>query len=148
VQVNLDFADEADAADKIRVALAASPVVTALFASSPISEGRPNGYKSYRAAVWLDTDEDRCGILPFAFEPGFGFAAYTEWALDVPMFFVVRARVYHPAGGLTFRRFVRDGLRGHRATLADWETHLSTLFPEVRLKRTIEMRGADAAPLP
>jgi len=148
VQVNLDFADETDAVEKMRVALGASPVVTALFASSPISEGRPNGYKSYRAAVWLETDEDRCGVLPFAFAPGFGFAAYVDWALDVPMFFVVRDGEYRPAGGMTFRRFMTEGWRGERATVHDFEIHLSTLFPEVRLKRTIEMRGADAAPLP
>lgn len=148
IQVNLDFADEEEAADKIRTALGVSSVVTALYAASPISEGRPNGFKSYRAAVWLDTDEDRCGLLPFAFEPGFGFARYAAWALDIPMFFVVRHGVYHPVRGMTFRRFLREGWQDERATLHDWEIHLSTVFPEVRLKRTIEMRGADSAPLP
>jgi glutamate--cysteine ligase len=147
IQANLDFSDEADAVAKMRLGLGITSVVTALFASSPISDGRPNGFKSYRAAVWLDMDEDRCGLLPFAFEPGFGFAHYVEWALDVPMFFVVRQGVYHPVGGMTFRRFLDEGWQGQRATMRDWEVHLSTLFPEVRLKRYIEVRGADAAPL-
>lgn len=144
VQVNLDFSDEADAVDKIRTAMGVSSIVTALYASSPISEGKPNGHLSYRAAVWLDTDEDRCGVLPFAFEPTFGFSSYTEWVLDVPMFFIARQGRYHAQEGLTFRRFLREGWQGHRATMADWELHLSTVFPEVRLKRTIELRGADA----
>lgn len=149
VQANLDFADEPDGIEKIRTALGVTSIVTALFAASPITDGKPNGYKSYRAAIWLETDEDRCGLLPFAFKPGFGFSDYAEWALDVPMFFVVRAGVYRPVGqGLTFRRFLREGFAGERATLADWELHLSTVFPEVRLKRTIEVRGADAAALP
>jgi glutamate--cysteine ligase len=148
VQANLDYADEPEAADKMRTALGVTSVVTALFAASPISEGRPNGYKSYRAAVWLDTDEDRCGLLPFVFDPGFGFAQYVDWALGVPMFFVVRDGVYRPAGGITFRRFLEEGWQGERATMADWEIHLSTLFPEVRLKRYIEVRGADSPPLP
>jgi len=144
VQVNLDFCDEADAADKIRTAMGVTSIVTALYASSPIGEGKPNGHLSYRAAVWLEMDEDRCGLLPFVFEPGFGFARYAEWALDVPMFFIARRGQYHPQDGLTFRRFLREGWQGERATLADWELHLSTVFPEVRLKRTIECRGADA----
>ncbi len=147
VQANFDFCDEAEAVDKLRTALGVTPVVTALYAASPISEGRPNGFQTYRAAVWLETDEARCGILPFAFEPGFGFARYAQWALDVPMFFVVRDGVYNPVHELTFRRFVAEGWNGHRATMHDWEVHLSTLFPEVRLKRTIEVRGADAGPL-
>jgi glutamate--cysteine ligase len=145
VQVNLDFADEADAVDKIRTAMGITSIVTALYASSPIGEGRPNGHLSYRAAVWLEMDEDRCGLLPFVFEPGFGFARYAEWALDVPMFFIARRGQYHAQDGLTFRRFLREGWQGERATLADWELHLSTVFPEVRLKRTIEARGADAS---
>jgi glutamate--cysteine ligase len=148
VQANLDFSDEQDAIEKMRLAFGITSVVTALFASSPITAGKPNGWKSYRAAVWLDMDEDRCGLLPFAFEPGFRFSDYVEWALDVPMFFVVRAGVYHPAGGITFRRFLEEGWQGQRATMHDWEIHLSTLFPEVRLKRYIEVRGADSAPLP
>src|SRR5262249_4671191 len=105
-------------------------------------------YKSFRAAIWLETDEDRCGLLPFAFSPHFSFRDYVEWALDVPMFFVLRDGVYRPAEGIPFRRFVHEGLDGVRATMADWEVHLSTLFPEVRLKRYIEVRGADAGPLP
>jgi glutamate--cysteine ligase len=148
VQANLDYADEAEAVEKMRAALGVTSAVTALYAASPISDGRPNGFKSYRAAVWLDTDEDRCGLLPFVFEPDFGFAQYVEWALGVPMFFVVRDGVYHPAGGITFRRFLEQGWQGERATLFDWEVHLSTLFPEVRLKRYIELRGADSTPLP
>jgi glutamate--cysteine ligase len=148
VQANLDFADEADGVAKMRVAFGVTSLVTAMFASSPISEGAPNGYQSYRAAVWLDMDEDRCGMLPFVFEPGFGFSHYVEWALDVPMFFVVRDGVYLPVGGMSFRRFLQEGWQGQRATMRDWEVHLSTLFPEVRLKRYIEVRGADSAPLP
>jgi glutamate--cysteine ligase len=148
VQVNLDFADEADAVAKIRTAQGVTSIVTAMMAASPITEGQPNGYQSYRAAVWLDMDESRCGLLPFAFAPDFGFRHYVDWALDVPMFFVAHAGQYHPVEGLTFRRFLRDGWNGERATMADWQLHLSTLFPEVRLKRTIELRGADAAPAP
>jgi glutamate--cysteine ligase len=147
VQVNLDFSSEQDAAEKIRTAAGVSSIVTGLYASSPISEGQPNGYKSYRAAVWLDMDEDRCGLLPFVFEPDFGFRAYAEWALDVPMFFLARAGRYQPLEGVTFRRFFQQGWGGQRATMADWALHLSTLFPEVRLKRTIELRGADASNL-
>jgi glutamate--cysteine ligase len=101
-----------------------------------------------RAAVWLETDADRCGVLPFVFQPGFGFRDYVEWALDVPMFFVVRDGVYRPAHGMPFRRFMTEGWEGLRATMADWEVHLSTLFPEVRLKRYVEVRGADAGPMP
>jgi glutamate--cysteine ligase len=148
VQANLDFADEADAASKMRAAFGVTSLVTALFAASPISAGTPNGFKSYRAAVWLDVDEDRCGLLPFVFEPGFRFHHYVQWALDVPMFFVVRDGQYLPVGGITFRRFLEQGWQGHRATARDWEIHLSTLFPEVRLKRYIEVRGADSTPLP
>lgn len=147
VQANVDFDSEQTAADKVRTALGVTSIVTALFAASPITEGRPNGYQSFRAAIWLDTDEARCGLLPFAFEEGFGFRQYVEWALDIPMFFVVRRGTYHPAGEFTFRRFMREGFQGERATLGDWETHLSTLFPEVRLKRYIEVRGADAGPM-
>jgi glutamate--cysteine ligase len=149
VQVNLDFRDEADAVEKIRVASGITTIVTALFAASPISEGRPNGHLSYRAAVWLDMDEDRCGLLPFVFEPSFDFARYADWALDVPMFFIARQARYHAVGdGFSFRRFMTEGWQGQRPTMADWLLHLSTLFPEVRLKRTIELRGADAGPPP
>ena len=149
VQANLDFADEVEATDKIRTALGVTSIVTALYAASPIIDGVPSGYQSYRAAIWLETDEERCGLLPFAFKPGFSFRDYVEWALDVPMFFIVRVGVYRPTRErLTFRRFLREGFEDERATLADWEVHLSTVFPEVRLKRTIEVRGADATGLP
>jgi glutamate--cysteine ligase len=148
VQANLDFSSEADAVEKIRTAYGVTSIVTALAAASPILEGRPTGWKSFRAAIWLETDEARCGLLPFVFEPSFSFRDYAEWALDVPMFFVVRDGVYRPAGGLPFRRFLAEGFEGERATLEDWEIHLSTVFPEVRLKRTIELRGNDAGPLP
>jgi glutamate--cysteine ligase len=148
VQANFDYADEADATAKMRTALGVTSLVTALFAASPVSEGRPNGFKSIRAAIWLETDEDRAGLLPFAYAPGFSFRDYAEWALDVPMFFVVRAGVYRPTRALTFRRFLAEGFEGETPTMHDWEIHLSTLFPEVRLKRYIELRGADAGPLP
>lgn len=143
VQANLDFADEDDAARKLRAAMSATSVVTALYANSPIVDGADSGFASFRARVWLETDPDRCGLLPFVFEDGGLFARYTEWALDVPMFFVYRGG-YVPADGITFRRFLRDGFRGELATMADWDLHLSTLFPEVRLRQTIEVRGADS----
>ena len=146
VQANLDFVDEADAMDQLRVSLGLSSLVTALFAASPLVDGRPSGYQSYRAAAWLDTDPDRCGLLPFAFEPGASFRHYTEWALDVPLFFVYRDGEYRPlAQRTTFRQFLVDGVGDERATMADWELHLSTLFPEVRLKKYIEVRQADAS---
>lgn len=148
VQANLDYDDEPTAVEKIRMAFGVTSIVTALYAASPLSEGRPNGYRSFRAAVWLEMDEDRCGLLPFAFHEEFGFRHYADWALDIPMFFVVRDGVYHPVGGMPFRRFMQEGWNGHRATLDDWELHLSTVFPEVRLKQHIEVRGADAVPMP
>jgi glutamate--cysteine ligase len=148
VQANFDFTSEDDAVDKIRTAYGITSIITALFAASPIAAGRPSGFKSYRAAIWLETDADRCGLLPFVFKPGFRFRDYVDWALDVPMFFVVRDGVYRPADKMTFRRFLTDGWQGLRATIVDWEVHLSTLFPEVRLKRYIEVRGADAGPMP
>jgi glutamate--cysteine ligase len=149
VQANFDYLDEADALTKLRAAFGVTSIVTALFAASPISEGRPNGYQSFRAAIWLETDEDRSGLLPFVFAPSFSFRDYVEWALDVPMFFVVRQGDYRRSPSpLTFRRFLAEGFEGLAATIGDWETHLSTLFPEVRLKRYIEVRGADAGPLP
>jgi glutamate--cysteine ligase len=148
VQANFDYASEEEAVSKIRAASGVTSLVTALYAASPISEGRPNGYKTFRAAIWLETDEDRAGLLACAFQPGFAFRDYVEWALDVPMFFVVRDGVYRPAEGMSFRRFLRDGFEGRSATMHDWEVHLSTLFPEVRLKRYIELRGADATALP
>jgi len=147
VQANLDYADEEDAARKLRAVMSVTSIVTALFACSPLADGRDSGLQSVRAAAWLDTDPDRCGLLPFAFADGGLFRRYTEWALDVPMFFVHRDG-YRPAGGMTFRRFLRDGFHGERATMDDWELHLSTLFPEARLRHYLEVRGADAGPLP
>lgn len=149
VQVNLDFADEADMVKKMRVGLALQPIATALFANSPFADGRPNGFLSYRGYVWGDTDPDRTGMLPFAFEDGFGFEAYVDWALKVPMYFVKREGTYLDASGKSFADFLEgklDILPGEKPTLYDWENHLSTLFPEVRLKQYIEMRGADGGP--
>jgi glutamate--cysteine ligase len=149
VQVNLDFRSEADMAKKLRVSLALQPVATALFANSPFAEGRTNGFQSYRAHVWSDLDPDRTGMLPFAFEDGFGFERYTDFALDVPMYFVRRNGRYLDVAGQSFRDFMDGrlpGLPGERPTMADWEDHLSTIFPEVRLKRYLEMRGADSGP--
>ena len=149
VQVNLDFRDEPDMVRKMRVGLALQPVATALFANSPFTEGKPNGYLSYRSHIWTDTDPDRTGILPFVFEDGMGFESYVEYALDVPMYFVYRDGVYQDVSGQSFRDFLAGklpGLPGERPTLDDWEAHLTTLFPEVRLKRYIEMRGADSGP--
>jgi glutamate--cysteine ligase len=149
VQVNLDFSSEADMVRKFRVSLALQPVVTALFANSPFTEGRPNGYLSWRSALWLDTDPDRTGMLPFVFEEGFGFERYVDYALDVPMYFVCRGGRYINAAGMSFRDFLRGelpALPGELPTLRDWEDHLSTIFPEVRLKRFLEMRGADSGP--
>ncbi len=148
VQANLDFTSEADAVAKMRLGIGLGPLVTALYAASPLVDGKETDYKSYRASCWLDTDPDRCGILPFMFRDDAGFGAYTEWALDVPMFFIYRHGTYTPAGGLTFRRFMEQGALGEHATLADWELHLSTLFPEARLKQYVELRSADAGPLP
>ncbi len=144
MQINFDYSSEADAADKMRTAMALSPAVTALYANSPILEGRLNGYMTYRAWVWRETDPDRCGLLPFVFRDGAGFGDYLQWALDVPMFFVVRDSQWTPADGMTFRKFMKKGFEGHRATVADFELHLTTLFPEVRLKRYLEVRGADS----
>jgi glutamate--cysteine ligase len=146
VQANFDFSDEADMVAKLRTALAVSPVVSAIFANSSLSEGKANGFVSRRLHIWQHTDPARTGLLPFAFEPGFGYRQYIEWALDVPMFFVVRKGQYHAAGGMPFRTFLREGWSGERATFADFDRHLTTLFPEVRLKHVIEVRGADAVP--
>jgi glutamate--cysteine ligase len=149
VQVNLDFASEADMVRKMRVAMALQPVATALFASSPFFEGRPNGFRSWRARVWRDVDRARSGILPFVFDEGFGFERYVDYALDVPMYFVYRQGRYIDAAGQSFRDFL-DGrlpaLPGEKPTLSDWADHLTTLFPEARLKKYIEMRGADGGP--
>jgi len=149
VQVNLDFESEADMVRKFRVGLALQPVATALFANSPFTEGRPNGFLSYRSHVWTDTDPDRCGILPFVFEAGMGFERYVEHVLDVPMYFVYRDGRYLDCSGQSFRDFLAGqlpALPGEIPTTADWADHLSTLFPEVRLKRFLEMRGADGGP--
>lgn len=147
VQANVDFTDEADAMDMLRVGQGISPLVVALFAASPLANGKDTGEQSYRASAWLETDPARCGLLRFVFEPGASFAAYASWAADVPMFFVYRHGQYHSLAGegFTFRRFLAEGWRGERATHDDWELHLSTLFPEVRLKRYLEVRQADAS---
>jgi glutamate--cysteine ligase len=144
IQANLDYDGEADAMEKMRAAMGLSPLVTALFANSPLTDASPNGFMSGRAWAWRDTDPDRCGLLPFVFRDGAGFGDYLDYALDVPMFFIVRRGSYTPGGGRTFRTFIREGFGKERPTLADFEMHLSTLFPEVRLKRYIELRGADS----
>ena len=149
VQVNLDYESEADMAQKFRVGLALQPLATALFANSPFTEGRPNGFLSYRSHIWSDTDPHRTGMLPFVFEDGFGYERYLDYALDVPMYFVFRDGRYIDAAGLSFRDFL-DGrlpvLPGEKPLLSDWVDHLSTAFPEVRLKSFLEMRGADGGP--
>jgi glutamate--cysteine ligase len=149
IQVNLDYASEADMVKKFRVGLALQPLATALFANSPFTEGRPNGMLSYRSHIWSDTDPHRTGMLPFVFEDGFGYERYAEYALDVPMYFVYREGKYIDAAGLSFRDFLRGELSvlpGEKPTLDDWTDHLSTAFPEVRLKTFLEMRGADGGP--
>ncbi len=146
VQVNLDFSSEADMVKKFRVGLALQPVATALFANSPFREGRPNGFVSYRSHIWTDVDNARAGVLPFVFEDGMGFERYADYALDVPMYFVYRDGNYIDVAGKSFRDFL-DGripeLKGIQPMLSDWADHLTTIFPEVRLKRFLEMRGAD-----
>ena len=149
VQTNLDFSSEADMVKKFRVSLALQPIATALFANSPFLEGKLNGYKSYRSRVWLDTDPDRTGMLPFVFDEGFGFEQYVDYALDVPMYFVYRGGDYLDASGKSFRDFLDgklDVVPGEIPTIADFDDHLSTIFPEVRLKTFLEMRGADTGP--
>ncbi|HZH51516.1 MAG TPA: glutamate--cysteine ligase [Microvirga sp.] len=146
VQVNMDYASEADMVKKLRVSLALQPVATAIFANSPFTEGKPNGFLSMRSEIWRDTDGDRTGMMAFAFEDGFGYEAYVDWALDVPMYFVKRDSTYHDVAGASFRDLLAGRLAqlpGERATRSDWANHVSTLFPEVRLKRYLEMRGAD-----
>ena len=146
IQVNLDYSSEADMVKKFRVGLALQPVATALFANSPFTEGQPNGFKSFRSHIWEDTDPDRTGMLPFVFEDGFGYERYCDYALDVPMYFVYREGRYIDVAGRSFREFL-DGrlaeLPGEKPLLTDWTDHLSTAFPEVRLKSFLEMRGAD-----
>jgi len=146
VQANFDYVDEEDALRKLRVALRLSPVTTAMFANSPFYEGRLFGGRSYRANVWLSVDPDRQGLLPAVLERGRRFADYIEWALDAPMFLIKRGTEVVENTGQTFRDFMKRGFQGHYPTQKDWETHLNTLFPEVRLKRTIEVRGADSLP--
>ena len=150
VQVNLDFCNEADMVKKLRVGLALQPIATSLFANSPFTEGKPNGFQSYRAEIWRDTDSNRTGMLPFAFEDGMGFERYVDYALEVPMYFVYRDGNYIDVAGASFRDFLAgklSALPGMRPTLEDWRDHLTTLFPDVRLKRFLEMRGADAGTL-
>jgi len=149
VQVNLDYADEADMVKKLRVSLALQPICTALFANSPFTEGRPNGFLSMRSQIWTDTDPHRTGMMPCAFEDGFGYERYVDWVMDVPMYFVMRDGVYHDVAGESFRDLMEGKLPqlpGVRASRSDWANHVSTVFPEVRLKRFLEMRGADAGP--
>jgi glutamate--cysteine ligase len=133
----------------MRVGIALQPIATALFANSPFTDGKPNGFLSWRSHIWLDTDADRTGMTPFVFEDGFGFERYVDWALDVPMYFVKRGDHYHDVAGLSFRDLLDGKLKalpGELATMSDWKNHLSTLFPEVRLKNYLEMRGADGGP--
>ncbi len=149
VQVNLDFGSESDMVQKMRVALALQPVATALFANSPFFEGKPNGHKSWRSRIWRHLDDDRTGMLPFVFDDGFGFEAWVQYALDVPMYFVYRDGQYVDALGQSFRDFLKGelpALPGEKPTLSDWADHLTTAFPEARLKQFIEMRGADGGP--
>ncbi|OAB60282.1 glutamate--cysteine ligase [Leptolyngbya valderiana BDU 20041] len=149
VQVNLDFSSEADMVAKFRASLALQPIATALFANSPFLEGKPSGFQSYRSQVWTDTDPDRTGMLPWVFEDSMGFERYVDWMLDVPMYFVRRQGRYIDVAGRSFRDFMAGrlpGLEGDYPTLSDWEDHLTTAFPEVRLKRFLEMRGADGGP--
>jgi glutamate--cysteine ligase len=149
IQSNLDFSDEADMVAKFRTSLALQPIATALFACSPFIEGKPSGFLSSRANVWTDTDPDRTGMLDFVFQDGFGFERYADYALDVPMYFAKRGETYVDLSGRSFRQFMTEGLDtlpGERATKKDWNDHLTTLFPEVRLKSYLEMRGADGGP--
>ena len=149
VQVSLDFDTEEDALFKLRLAQALSPLLTGIFANSPISEGRPNGYRSLRGAIWRKTDEARCGLIPAIFEEGADFRTYVEYALDVPMFFIFRNDSYLPVGGITFRRFLEEGgFEGFTPHLSDWELHLTTIFTEARLKGFVEFRCADTLPMP
>src|SRR5476649_2700400 len=151
VQTNLDFGSEADMVKKFRVSLALQPLATALLATSPFLEGRDSGYKSYRSHIWTDTDPDRCGMLPFVFEDGFGFERYADYMLNVPMYFVYRDGKYIDASGQDFKNFLKGKLAarpGELPTINDWADHVKTAFHEVRLKKYLEMRGADSGPLP
>jgi glutamate--cysteine ligase len=149
IQVNLDYSSEADMIKKVRVGIALQPVATALFASSPFLEGKPTGFLSTRSQIWKDVDPDRTGMLPFAFEPGFGFERWVDYALDVPMYFVYRDGVYQDVAGRSFKKFLDgklEGFEGVKPMVSDWADHLTTIFPEVRVKKFIEMRGADGGP--
>lgn len=150
VQVNLDFSSETDMRRKMQVSMKLQSIATALFASSPFTEGEPNGLLSWRSNIWRDTDNQRAGVLPFVFSENFGFMDYVEWALDVPMYFVLRDGRYHDCTHVTFRQFMNGALKGEISdpvpNMGDWTNHLSTLFPEVRLKQFLEMRGADGGP--
>jgi glutamate--cysteine ligase len=149
VQTNIDYSSEADMVKKLRVSLALQPVATAMFANSPFTEGKPNGFLSFRSQIWRDTDADRSGMLPWAFEPGMGFERYVDYALGVPMYFVKRGERYIDIAGQSFRDLMEGKLQalpGERATISDWANHISAIFPEVRLKRYLEMRGADGGP--
>jgi glutamate--cysteine ligase len=149
VQTNIDYSSEADMVKKLRVSLALQPVAIAMFANSPFTEGQPNGFLSFRSEIWRDTDPDRSGMLPWAFEPGMGFERYVDYALGVPMYFIKRGERYIDVAGQSFRDLMEGRLQalpGERATISDWANHISTIFPEVRLKRYLEMRGADGGP--
>ena len=149
VQTNLDFVDEADMVKKYRISLALQPVATALFANSPFKEGKPSGFLSLRSDVWTDTDPDRCGMLPFVFEEGYGFERHVDYILDVPMYFVYRDGIYHDVAGKSFRDFIAgklEGFEGEIPHMGDWTDHMTTNFPEVRLKKYLEMRGTDGGP--
>jgi len=149
VQVNLDFSSETDMIRKMRASVALQPIATALFANSPFTEGQPNGKLSMRSHCWTDTDPDRCGMLPFVFDQDFGFERWVDYILDVPMYFVHRGETYHNVAGKSFRDYMQgrlEGFEGQLPTMEDWEDHMTTAFPEVRLKKYIEMRGADGGP--
>ena len=147
VQANIDYVDERDAMRKLRVGMGIAPLVNAMFANSSVSDGDLNGYMSFRGHIWTDTDNARCGLLPFAFRDGATFADYVDWALDVPLYFLLRdGRYVTGVTGMPFRRFLAEGAAGERATLDDWNLHLTTLFPEVRLKGYLELRSADSQP--
>src|ERR1700716_918930 len=149
VQTNLDFSSEADMVKKLRVSVALQPVATALFANSPFTEGEPNGFLSFRSEIWRETDSARSGMIPWAFESGMGFERWVDYALDVPMYFIKRGERYVDVTGRSFRDLMAGelaGMPGVRATISDWANHISTIFPEVRLKRYLEMRGSDSGP--
>ena len=146
VQANIDYSDEKDAMAKFRTGMGLAPVLIAMFANSPICDGQLNGYRSFREHIWTDTDRNRSGLLKFAFAPEVSFAHYVEYALDVPMYFIVRNKNYIDMTAVTFRQFLTSGYNGERATIEDWNDHLTTLFPETRIKRYLEIRSVDSQP--